>query len=62
MPRSRQKKVVLESTGDLPYGRAYCRKCKKLKNESAFFKAVDETIDSNGYFSVCRECIDHIYG
>lgn len=46
----------------LPADLIYCRKCQNLKKEKYFYKAVDLEIDSNGRFSVCRECIDEMYG
>lgn len=61
MPRSRQKKVVLESTGDLPYGKGYCRKCQKIKIESDFYKATDVELDKNGKMSICKDCINDLY-
>jgi len=61
MPKSRQKKVVLESTGDLPYGKGYCRKCQKIKIESDFYKATDVELDKNGKMSICKDCINDLY-
>ena len=39
----------------------YCRKCTKNKPTKDFFVAVDKFIDSNGYFSICKECISKMY-
>lgn len=45
----------------LPANLVYCRKCQKIKNTGMFFKAVDTNIDANGYFSVCKDCIEDMY-
>jgi hypothetical protein len=38
----------------------YCRKCTKTKPSSAFYSAVD-SLDTNGFFSICKECCNIIY-
>lgn len=61
MVKSRRIKQISEEDNTLPSGFCYCRKCQQIKREVEFFKAVDETLDSNGYFSVCKTCIDALY-
>jgi hypothetical protein len=39
----------------------YCRKCTKTKPSKEFFIATDLYLDSNGFFSVCKECCTEIY-
>ncbi len=39
----------------------YCRKCMKTKPSTAFFQAVDTFLDSNNYFSICKDCCNEIY-
>lgn len=39
----------------------YCRKCKENKKTSEFHSALDNFLDSNGFFSVCKSCIDNIF-
>lgn len=51
--------VTVES--GLPESTNYCRKCKRIRRSTFFYKAVDLTIDSNEMFSVCKDCIDDIY-
>lgn len=42
-------------------GFAYCRKCRLVKRENQFHKAVDLELDSNGLLSICKPCINSIY-
>jgi len=39
----------------------YCRMCRKNKKPIEFFTAVDEILDTNGYFSICKECCEKLY-
>lgn len=39
----------------------YCRKCMKMKELRLYYTAMNEFIDSNGYMSVCKDCINEIY-
>lgn len=41
--------------------KVYCRKCKQIKPESSFYTATDTFLDSNGFMSVCKDCINDIY-
>ncbi len=61
MVRTKRIKDIIEEEGAIPSGLCYCRKCRKIKSETNFHKAVDSVIDTNGYFSVCKECIDEMY-
>lgn len=58
------RKIIKEEPsieGGLPNGKCYCRKCQKIKSDKDFYKAIDETIDSNGFFSLCKGCIGETY-
>jgi len=39
----------------------YCRKCMDYKTDIHFYKATDFFLDSNGFMSICKECIEDIY-
>jgi len=41
--------------------KVYCRKCQEEKKEKDFYMAMDEYLDSNGYFSICKDCTNEIY-
>jgi hypothetical protein len=38
----------------------YCRKCMKTKPSKEFYSKVD-SLDSNGFMSICKECCGNIY-
>jgi len=61
MVKSRRIKQISEEDTTLPSGFCYCRTCQKIKRQVDFFKAVDEVLDSNGFFSVCKTCVDSLY-
>ncbi len=56
----RLKKVDFVNDG-LPDEFSYCRKCRRVRKNYLFHKAVDTFIDSNGKFSVCKDCCNDIY-
>ena len=61
MVQSRRKiKTVTSSTGVIVEN-IYCRRCRKTKIPADFFSAVDVTLDTNGYYSICKQCCDEIY-
>lgn len=40
----------------------YCRKCMQMRAASYFYEAYDNgLIDTNGQFSVCKDCVQKIY-
>lgn len=40
----------------------YCRKCTKTKSaKENFYLATDKFLDTNGYMSICKECVSDIY-
>ena len=39
----------------------YCRKCMDFKTDTHFYKATDFFLDSNGFMSICKDCIGIIY-
>lgn len=41
--------------------KVYCRRCMQTKSSKDFFVAVDEFLDKNGYFSVCKQCCNDVY-
>lgn len=61
MVKSRRLKQIIEEESTIPESHCYCRRCQKVKRSSFFHKAVDLTLDVNGFFSVCKECIDELY-
>jgi len=62
MPRSRKKEIniVTTKTGE-KVSSCYCRKCQSEKPVKDFFNATDTYLDSNGKFSICKDCINDIY-
>lgn len=52
------KKRKLKSDNDL---QVYCRRCMKTKPSSSFFLALDDFLDKNGYFSICKDCCNEVY-
>ena len=61
MVQSRRKiKTIISSTG-IAIEKIYCRRCMKLKKPTEFFSSVDEILDRNGYFSVCKQCCNELY-
>ncbi len=51
------KKKKLKSDLDL---QVYCRKCQETKSYKEFYTSVD-SLDSNGYMSICKKCCNEIY-
>jgi len=40
----------------------YCRKCQKILPQKDFYEAVDcGFVDTNGYMSICKKCIQNMY-
>jgi len=60
--KSRQKKTVgqITKTG-VTVTECYCRKCMQMKHPKFFYSAVDPSLDANGKFSVCTECINDMF-
>lgn len=60
--RSRRiaKTVTVSKTG-VEVVSCYCRKCMKNMPPEKFFTRTDNFLDSNGYFSVCKDCINELY-
>lgn len=61
MVKSRRLKQIIEEESIIPENYCYCRRCQKVKRSSFFHKAIDLTLDTNGFFSVCKECVDELY-
>jgi hypothetical protein len=56
----RRKKPLLRTDG-AGVQDVYCRRCTKTKPIKDFYSAVDKLLDTNGYFSICKECISGLY-
>ena len=61
MVKSRRTKQSVTSNTGIEVEEIYCRKCMKMKKPGLFFTAVDKSLDSNGFFSVCKSCCDTVY-
>jgi hypothetical protein len=55
----RKKKSLLHVNGVVEA--CYCRKCCKTKPVGEFYLATDKLLDTNGYLSICKECVSDIY-
>jgi hypothetical protein len=61
MPVKKAPKAIITKTG-VEITTCYCRKCMKTLPGTEFYDSVDKSrIDSNGKFSVCKDCIQKIY-
>jgi hypothetical protein len=59
--KSSSTKTSLNSSPDnSEKTKIYCRKCMQTKNSTDFYQAVDFLLDSNGYMSICRDCIQEM--
>lgn len=58
--RSRQIDKVVEN-GSLPENTSYCRKCRTIKSNKEFGKAVDFELDSGGLLSLCKNCVNEVF-
>jgi hypothetical protein len=58
--KSRRLKRV-SADESMPDGFSYCRKCRTVKKNYLFHKAVDNVLDTNGFFSVCKACANELY-
>lgn len=61
MVQSRRKVKTVKSKTGIELETVYCRKCMQNLKPSEFFTSVDEILDSNGYFSICKSCCNKIY-
>jgi hypothetical protein len=62
LPALKSKRIVepLSKTG-VYVEKIYCRKCMEVKHPNSFYTATDLYLDSNGYMSICKECVDKIF-
>lgn len=60
MVASKRKTKKIVSKTNVIVESIYCRKCMKIKHPKDFFSSVDD-LDSNGYFSVCKDCCNELY-
>lgn len=57
MPRvGRKKKTIEKKEGD-----GYCRKCQRVRSLTNFYEATNPLLDTNGHFSVCKDCCNELY-
>lgn len=54
------KSKIISKTG-VEVTLIYCRKCMEMKKPADFYQASDRWLDSNGYFSVCKDCCNALY-
>ncbi len=57
----RVMREYISPNGTLIEGNVYCRRCRKEKAPKEFYGAVDHTLDTNGLFSVCKDCCNIVY-
>ena len=57
----RIKKDVVTSKTGVEVVSCYCRKCMRTMPPANFYTATDLFLDSNGFSSVCKECINALY-
>jgi hypothetical protein len=59
-PIKRKRAAPVVSSTGVTVTECYCRKCMKMKKSGEFMKATD-SIDSNGFMSICKDCISELY-
>jgi hypothetical protein len=58
----RKKPVVKQQVEEVKKpDNIYCRRCKKSLAQSNYYEATDLSIDTNGFMSICKDCINEIY-
>lgn len=55
-----RRKAVISRTG-VSLDSVYCRKCMSDRKPADFMSALDERLDRNGYFSVCKSCVNETF-
>jgi hypothetical protein len=53
-------KTTVSKTG-ITVDSCHCRKCRLDKPPKDFYAATDVFLDTNGFFSVCKDCCDDLY-
>lgn len=61
MVQSRRKTNGVVSTTGITVETCHCRRCREDKKPNEFYTATDVYIDTNGFMSVCKDCIQDIY-
>lgn len=61
MVQSRRKTNGVVSSTGIAVETCYCRRCRENKKTQHFYVATDLYIDTNGFMSVCKDCIQDIY-
>jgi len=62
MSKSRQLREPIDKKDfEIPDDHNYCRKCRKIRLNDNFGKAVDLELDSGGRLSFCKDCVDLMY-
>lgn len=59
-PQSRKKRTVSPDT-KIPEGSYYCRVCQRLRSKNYFYETTNPEVDTCGYMSVCKECLNTLY-
>ncbi len=61
MARSKRKPTPTLTKTGVEVVRNYCRVCREHKAPLKFYSAIDNVLDTNGLFSVCKECCLEIF-
>ena len=64
MARGRKKKVSKPhiSPSGKEFEKIYCRKCEEMVDHGKFFTATNPYLDANNKMSICKDCINDMYG
>lgn len=57
----RKKSLAVINKDGIEISEIYCRKCCLKQPPIEFYTAMDKFLDSNGYLSICKDCISRIY-
>jgi RNase P subunit RPR2 len=55
-----ERKEVVSITG-LKVRETWCRKCMKMMPTSKFYSCTTPELDSNGFMSICKDCVNSMY-
>ena len=54
MPRTKRKTSEVQEE-------YYCRKCMRDRVSRFFYSATNPMLDTNGYMSICKDCVNDMY-
>ena len=57
----RKRSLTTVSKTGVEVSQVYCRKCMETKPPKDFYMRTNEFLDSNGYMSICKQCISEMY-